>query len=200
MNTTSKNIYQRILAVMDDVRGVKKEADKKCPYPLVSHDAVTGLLHMPFVRHGIVMVPTVLSVTQDGNRTVANVQVTFVNADNPDDKISVTFAGYGIDSQDKGPGKAISYAVKYAMLKTFCLESGDDVERYNADYISDKSETISPEQAYEIRRLVGDDNKLMDRLLVWAGADRVEGIRSKDYSTIIQTLNNYSNGDNNDRV
>ena len=50
----------------------------------------------------------------------------FVNVDDAADFIEVATAGYGIDDQDKGPGKAISYAVKYALLKTLGLESGDD--------------------------------------------------------------------------
>ncbi len=48
--------------------------------------------------------------------------------------------GYGVDGGgfdrdgkekpqgDKGPGKAISYAFKYACLKLFCLETGEDAD------------------------------------------------------------------------
>ena len=42
------------------------------------------------------------------------------------DLIDVETFGFGIDDQDKGPGKAMSYAVKYALLKTLGLETGDD--------------------------------------------------------------------------
>jgi hypothetical protein len=52
--------------------------------------------------------------------------VRFVSVDNSLDYIDVATAGYGIDDQDKGPGKAISYCVKYALLKALGLESGDD--------------------------------------------------------------------------
>jgi hypothetical protein len=51
----------------------------------------------------------------------------------------VSFFGYGIDNQDKGPGKAMSYAVKYAMLKTFCLETGDDPEKDDIPHLPAKS-------------------------------------------------------------
>ena len=43
--------------------------------------------------------------------------------------MAVRAFGYGIDNGEKGPGKAVSYAVKYALLKTFCLETGDDPDR-----------------------------------------------------------------------
>jgi hypothetical protein len=52
----------------------------------------------------------------------------------------VESAGFGIDDQDKGPGKAISYAVKYAYLKALCLESGDDPDE-DQDSISQPSIT-----------------------------------------------------------
>jgi hypothetical protein len=61
----------------------------------------------------------------------------FINADCPEEKIESFYYGYGIDTQDKGIGKAISYAVKYALLKQFCLETGDDPER---DMIDKKDE------------------------------------------------------------
>jgi hypothetical protein len=40
---------------------------------------------------------------------------------------------------DKGPGKAVSYAFKYALLKVFCLETGDDPDNdANARYEPEK--------------------------------------------------------------
>ena len=131
----TKNIYQRILAVMSDVAYVQKENKKvNNQYSFVSHDQVSAVLHPVLVKHGIVVIPSVTKWQQDGNRTVADVTVSFVNADNPEDKIDVGAFGYGIDTQDKGPGKAISYATKYAMLKTFVLETGDDPERDSIDH------------------------------------------------------------------
>jgi len=61
--------------------------------------------------------------------------VTFVNSEAPNDSFTVKYPGYGVDGGDKGPGKAISYAFKYALLKTFCLETGDDPDQdANAQY------------------------------------------------------------------
>jgi hypothetical protein len=78
------------------------------------------------VKHGVLYYPTEMVMSQVGNRTEMQMYVRFVNVDDRDDSIAVATAGYGIDDQDKGPGKAISYAVKYALLKTLGLESGDD--------------------------------------------------------------------------
>lgn len=130
------NLYQRILAVMGELDYVQKEAKKPggMQYTFVSHDAVTAKIHPLLVKHGIAMLPSVVEFTQDGNRVAATVNVTFINVDMPEDRHTVQFFGYGIDTQDKGPGKAVSYAVKYAMLKTFCLETGDDPEKDDIEH------------------------------------------------------------------
>ena len=70
----------------------------------------------------------------DGNRVELKLDIRFVNIDEPADYTDVPSFGFGIDSQDKGPGKAMSYAVKYALLKTLGLETGDDVERDNIEH------------------------------------------------------------------
>lgn len=129
------NIYQRINAVMKEVSYVKK-SDKKVngQYSFVSHDSVVAALQGPLVNNGIALIPTVADLKQDGNRTVVCMEISLVNIDDPADRVVVTHYGYGIDTQDKGIGKAVSYAVKYALLKLFCLETGDDVEKDSIEY------------------------------------------------------------------
>ena len=125
--TEKLNIYQRVLAVMAEVDYIQKGAKTvNGQYRFVGHDLVTAKLHPQFVKHGIACIPSVKQCKQDGNRTEVILTVKFVNVDNLCDFIESDFVGYGIDPQDKGPGKAISYAYKYAILKTFCLETGDD--------------------------------------------------------------------------
>lgn len=95
-------------------------------YRFASHDQVTAAVHPFLVKHGIVVIPTLETMTQEGNRSQAMMLSTFVNVDEPSDQFTVRYPGYGVDSGDKGPGKAISYAVKYAYLKVLCLETGED--------------------------------------------------------------------------
>lgn len=95
-------------------------------YRFVSHDQVSAKVHPLLVKHGVNIYPSVLEMKQDENRTTVELRLWIQNVDNAEDAISCVFAGYGIDKGDKGPGKAISYAYKYALLKLFCLETGDD--------------------------------------------------------------------------
>lgn len=57
----------------------------------------------------------------------------FVNVDDPEDYIeTVTFAE-GIDPQDKGSGKAMTYADKYALMKAYKISTGDDPDQTGSE-------------------------------------------------------------------
>lgn len=127
MEAKEKNIYQRILGVMSELEYIQKGTKTvNNQYRYVSHDQVTAAIHPLLVKHGIAVIPSVTECKQEGNRTTVELKVFFVNSDNPADQFCVQSIGYGVDTSDKGPGKAISYAFKLACLKTFCLETGED--------------------------------------------------------------------------
>ncbi len=126
---TAKNILQRLQDVMKELDYLQKEKKTGLQYSFVSHDKVTGAVRPLLVKHGIVCWPTDFVMTQEGNRTQLHCKVIFANVDDRTDFISADSIGFGIDAQDKGPGKAISYAVKYAYLKVLALETGDDPDQ-----------------------------------------------------------------------
>lgn len=127
-----RNIYQRMNAVMQEVDYIQKEKKTGMRYSIVSHDAVTAKVRPLMVKHGIIYFPVEMKMEQSGNRTQMQMRVRFQNVDYTHDFMDVETAGYGIDDQDKGPGKAISYSVKYALLKALGLESGDDPDEDQA--------------------------------------------------------------------
>ena len=57
----------------------------------------------------------------------------FVNIDNPEEYIDITSYGDGVDSQDKAPGKAITYSDKYALLKAYKIITGEDPDQYKSE-------------------------------------------------------------------
>lgn len=120
------NVHQRLALAMGEVDYIQKEQKKGMSYTIVSHDAVTAKVRPILLSKGIVYYPVRCDHSQDGNRAECSMTIRFVNIDEPTDFFDVPTFGYGIDSQDKGPGKAMSYAVKYALLKALGLETGDD--------------------------------------------------------------------------
>jgi hypothetical protein len=123
---TALNIHQRLALAMKHVTYIQKEKKQGMRYSIVSHDSVTSKVRPALLEAGIVYYPIEVQHQQSGNRTECAMTVRFVNVDDPQDFFDVETFGYGLDDQDKGPGKAMSYAVKYALLKTLGLETGDD--------------------------------------------------------------------------
>lgn len=163
------NIHQKIIGIMSELHYISKgEKTVNGQYRFVSHDQVTAKIHPLLVKYRLTVIPTVEEMTQDGNRTIVRLLVSFVNADKPEENFTERFISYGIDgggvtkdgrsipAGDKGPGKAISYAFKYALLKTFCLETGDDPDNdANASYEPPKClefETLLPVMAKKDRQ------------------------------------------------
>jgi hypothetical protein len=123
---SERNVFQRLNAVQKAVSYIQKERKSEMKYSIVSHDAVTAAVRPHMVEQGIIYYPVDMKMTQNGNRTEVTMSVRFQSIDDRDDHMDVVCAGFGIDTSDKGPGKAISYSVKYALLKALGLESGDD--------------------------------------------------------------------------
>lgn len=135
------NIYERIVGIMSELHYIAKGSKTvNGQYRFVSHDQVTAKVHPLLVKYGVVVIPTVEEMTQEGNKTTVKLNVCFTCAEDPANySFTTDFYGQGIDSGDKGIGKAISYAYKYALLKTFCLETGDDPDNdANAVYEAPK--------------------------------------------------------------
>ena len=141
------NIAQRINAAMAEVDYIQKERKQGMQYTIVSHDAVTAKVRPILQGHGVVYYPRDMAVNQSGNRTEAVFNVRFENIDDRTDFIDVATFGYGVDPQDKGPGKAMSYGVKYALLKVLGLETGDDPDTVQDERANHRPEPVGPAMA-----------------------------------------------------
>jgi len=138
------NIYQRINAVRKAIGYVQKDKAVSTgggSYKAVTHDTVTGMVRAALIEHGIVIVPSVLNAVFHQKEPEAKqrlyeatYQIDFVNMDDPADRITTQQNAHALDNGDKAPGKAQSYATKYAILKLFSIETGEDEEsRYQQE-------------------------------------------------------------------
>lgn len=143
------NVYQRLAKVMEEVTYIQKERKQGMNYTIVSHDAVTAKVRPSLLKHGVIYHPVRCEHTHNGNRAECAMTVRFVNIDAPSDYFDVPSFGYGIDTQDKGPGKAMSYAVKYALLKALGLETGDDPDNDSIAHDPDPRGAQQPSQQPE---------------------------------------------------
>lgn len=143
---SEKNIHQRLAAITAELRTVAKnlnvETGKGKSYKAVSERDVLDAVKPLEEKHGVFSYPadrvileaaTLESESSYGKKTTffERIQTTyrFVNVDDPTDYIETTTFAEGIDSQDKGSGKAMTYGDKYALMKTYKISTGDDPDQ-----------------------------------------------------------------------
>ena len=147
-------IRQRMNWVRSQVSYVQKDSQVQGQYAAVRHDAVTAHLRPFLVKAGVLTTQTLKSArTADSGSTTgkgipiiryeAIYEITFHNTEG-DDFLTVEVEAHALDQGDKAPGKAMSYAKKYAYLKEFDIETGEDEEsrieqKATADIEAEKS-------------------------------------------------------------
>jgi acyl carrier protein len=182
------NIYQRISAIQAVLDTLEKDsevktANNKKMYDYVSHDAVTTHIRAAMIEQGVIAIPTVKEHRDNGNRIEIDLQVDYVSIDDKADRIGILVVGYGADNSDKGPGKAMSYALKVAHLKMFMLSSyddsgGEEVEHQGAASKADVA-AAKEETAQAQARVNERDKALATRLVAdLDAADSIEKVEA----------------------
>lgn len=144
------NIHQRMAAITAELQTVAKnlnvETGKGKGYKAVSERDVIDAVKPLEAKHGVYSYPVSRRVLESAaleSESEWNGKVTkkttfferietvyrFVNTDDPTDFIETTTFAEGIDSQDKGSGKAMTYADKYALMKAYKISTGDDPDQ-----------------------------------------------------------------------
>ena len=141
---------------MQEVQYVQKDgaiSGGGANYKAVTHDQVVAVIRKSLVSNGIVIEPKQVRGDVITKRDLSasppvkmalysgSYDVYFVNIDKPDDRACVSVEAHANDNGDKAPGKAMTYAVKTAVLKQFFLETGESdesrEEQADTDFISE---------------------------------------------------------------
>ena len=148
------NIYQRMAAITAELKAVEKDlivqTTKTSSYKAVSERGILDAVKPLEEKYGVYSYPVAREVLESnliqnetvyednkGNKTTTpktsymtriKTVYRFINIDNPADFMETTTFAEGIDSQDKGSGKAMTYADKYALMKSYKISTGEDVD------------------------------------------------------------------------
>ena len=161
------NLHEKIYNVMCDSQALEKDltvGEGRNSYQAVGEKAVLNMLKPLFKKYKLVIFPIDGEITetnfsweveyngkaQTKVRNVTQVKVLYKLVDVESGE-SVTIAGFGngADSQDKGSGKALTYAYKTALSKTFMLFSGEDTDNEHSDDLGLNNLTGLPETNFE---------------------------------------------------
>jgi hypothetical protein len=162
------NIYQKMAKITAELKTVAKNLEvqqtRTSSYKAVSERDILDAVKPLEEKHGVYSYPASRRVLESNILESENVYkdtVTkkttfmtrietvyrFVNIDEPSEYIETTVFSEGIDSQDKGSGKAMTYADKYALMKAYKISTGDDPDQYASEPVDYKKDnSLSPNQ------------------------------------------------------
>lgn len=134
------NIYEKISAIMQNVQYLSKDDRVKfnsTDYKALSEEKVTTIMREQMIKYKLVVFPIAQTSNRVGQITHVDTVYRMVNAENPEEYIEIASCGDGADSQDKGSGKAMTYAFKYMWLRTFALPTGEDPDKISSAELDD---------------------------------------------------------------
>jgi len=127
------NIYKKIFNVQHECESVIKDEKRGLQYKPLSYNSVNAVVRPALQKHKLTLIPYVKSHEQDGNQTRCVMAARVVDVETGEHIDVGDYFGYGNDTQDKGPGKAMSYAYKYLLLKLFLLDISDEEDSEKGD-------------------------------------------------------------------
>jgi hypothetical protein len=126
---TKRTIHQKIFDMQASMKNVLQGEQKAgMNYKPVPHWEVTEVVKESAMQHGLLILPYIKSSSHEGNDTWVTVAIQITDIDTGEQIVIGDYVGQGRDTQDKGAGKATSYAIKTAYLKIFLLNVTDDTE------------------------------------------------------------------------
>ena len=158
-----KKLFGKIQKVTNEVKGIKKDlvvGQGKSAYKAVSDTAVIMAINDAEQKHGLVSIPaceiTILDssvekvVGYNGKENLVYIDtikmLTKIYDIETGECISIESIAKGIDYQDKGLGKAMTYARKYALLNAYKIPTGEELD-------NDKSNPEEPAPSKEDKRV-----------------------------------------------
>ena len=141
MEIKEMNVYQRLAAISFEVENVAKNLTVEMgsrSYKAVGEGDILKAIKPLEEQYRVYSYPLTREVIETGeieNKTSKSLFMRvktvyrFINIDNPTEFVDMETLGDGVDSQDKAPGKAMTYADKYALMKAYKIQTGDDPDK-----------------------------------------------------------------------
>lgn len=188
-----KNLAKAVLEVMKEVKGIDKSltvGSGNHSYKGVSDQVVKKTIGDAMAKNGLVILPISIEPKTIVNRWeektnygLKQKQSVFTEATTKyllmhESGESQEIAGYGhgVDTQDKGAGKATTYALKYALLYMFLVPTGaiDDSDTTHSNDIAEPVKVVTP-KAKDMKWLV-INSKEWDNVVEGITRDKIKSI------------------------
>jgi len=210
------NIYQRMSAITEELRAVAKNlevGEGKSKYKATGEADVLAAVKPLEAKHGVYSYPAERQITTEDvitsekeykgktyetKRLFMRIETKyrFVNMEDPSDYMDVVSYGDGLDVGDKSPGKAMTYADKYALMKAYKIITGDDPDQIHSDDIFKDGVTKTEEPKEEAdylsdyqKKIINDyPAKTKDWIKKHYGIGTIDLLTKEQASEVIKTM------------
>jgi len=173
----------------------KRGHNERHNYSYVTAADLAGSVGDILAELGVVVVPQLQSISTEPPRSsserIARIVMNyrFVDA-RSGEELTVRVAGEGADTGDKAPYKAMTGALKYALLQSFLLATGDDPEDERADSRAALSaeRVITPEQVRELQGLIDETGTELERVLAYYRVAALSEMTESSYRRALEVL------------
>ena len=206
------NLRQKLAEVRRRIGYVQKRGfNERNNYSYVTAADLAGSVGDILAELGVVIIPYLESIVYEPARNVgpeaaraAQVVMTYTFIDvETGEELTAKVAGQGLDAGDKAPYKAMTGALKYALLQSFLLATGDDPEEERLNHTvpgNGSDRLITEEEARQLRALISETETELDRVLAYYKLNSLEEMRETSYRRALELLSrklsklNHQNG------
>jgi ERF superfamily len=199
------NLRQKLAVVRRRIAYVQKRGhNQRHNYNYVTAADIAGAVGDILAELGVVVVPRLESISHEAVRSSGSgtehathvvMSYSFLDVDTAEE-ITVKTAGEGLDSGDKAPYKAMTGALKYTLLQSFLLATGDDPEEERVSPTNHSSPTheshskrlITVEEVRELGQLIADTGTELERVLAYYKLASLEEMTEGTYRRALELL------------
>jgi len=196
-NPQELNLREKFAEVRRRLGYIQKRGhNERHNYNYVTAADLAGSVGDILAELGVIVIPQLQSISTEPPRgsseRIARIVMNyrFVDA-RSGEELSVRVACEGADAGDKAPYKAMTGALKYALLQSFLLATGDDPEDERSDFraafVSER--VITPEQVRELQGLIEETGTELERVLAYYRVTALSEMTEGSYSRALELLN-----------
>jgi hypothetical protein len=193
------NLRQKLGEVRRRIGYIQKRGyNERHDYNYVAAADIAGAVGDVLAELGVVVIPRLESITYEPHAPgridsvrVARVIMAYTFTDEiSGEEVTAWVAGEGLDVGDKASYKAMTGALKYALLQSFLLATGDDPEDERADARTalGSERLISAEQVGELQGLIEQTGTELERVLAYYKLSALNEMSEAAYSRALELL------------
>ncbi|MGO9603834.1 MAG: ERF family protein [Candidatus Binataceae bacterium] len=194
------NLRQKLAEVRRRIGYIQKRGhNERFNYSYVTAADIAGAIGDLLSELGVVVIPKLEEISYESAAgrgeaiRLARVVMAYTFADvDSGEEIIAKVAGQGLDPGDKAPYKAMTGALKYALLQSFLLATGDDPEdeRPEARYSTGNAERpISADELRTLKTLIDETGTDLERVLAYYKVASLEAMTEASYRRAVEVLN-----------